>query len=135
MPEAAVFLLWACFPMPHPNQDTRLTIRLTPEELAQLEAKAGDRALSAFVRDLALERAARRKTAQHQPGDVTTALAQVLALLGRSGALTSLAAIGTAAQNGVLELDEVTLARLNTGLDDLAMIKRLLMKALRVAER
>jgi len=121
--------------MPTRSQDTRLTIRLTPEERAQLEAKAGDRALSAFMRDLALERAARRKTAQHQPGDVTTALAQVLALLGRSGAVAGISALGTAAQNGVLEHDESTLARLDTGLDDLATIKHLLMKALRVSER
>ncbi|WP_299628385.1 hypothetical protein [uncultured Tateyamaria sp.] len=62
--------------------DHRLTIRFTPEEYAQLQAKAGDQALSAFVRTAALADAAtKRAKPTRRPKTDQRVLAAILARL------------------------------------------------------
>lgn len=64
------------------TSDHRITIRLTPEEYAVIEAAAGDTPKSAFLRQAALAQAAkRRNTAQRVPAETTKVLAKILALL------------------------------------------------------
>jgi hypothetical protein len=63
-------------------KDPRVTIRFTPEEYAELRAKAGDQALSVFLREAGLAAAAqkRRKT-QARPRLDAQAAAAILARL------------------------------------------------------
>lgn len=62
--------------------DHRLTIRFTPEEYARLQAKAGDQALSAFVRTAALADAAtKRAKPTRRPKADQRVLAAILARL------------------------------------------------------
>ncbi|WP_238365455.1 hypothetical protein [Mesobacterium pallidum] len=121
--------------MPPNAKDTRLTIRLTPEERLALEAKAGDRALSAFVRDLALAEAANKRANTRVPAASSRELAQVLALLGQSGALQGLDRLGAAATNGIVALDEVERGQIDTARAEIGEIRALLMQALRVKSR
>jgi uncharacterized protein (DUF1778 family) len=67
--------------MPRPS-DHRITIRVTPEEYALIEAAAGSKPKSAFLREVALARAAtRRKTAQRLPAETDALMGKVLATL------------------------------------------------------
>lgn len=116
-------------------KDLRLTIRLMPEERLALEAKAGDRPLAAFVREKALGDAGARHSRTRRPTQETRHLAQILALLGQTGAVAGLHAIGQAAQDGVIDLEDTTLGQVEAAVEDLREIKRLLIRALRVAER
>lgn len=62
--------------------DHRLTIRFTPEEYARLQAKAGDTALSAFLRQAALgEATATRSKPLRRPKADQRVLATILAHL------------------------------------------------------
>lgn len=121
--------------MPADAKDTRLTIRLTPEERLALEAKAGDRALSAFVRELALAEAAQRRATMRVPATSSKELAQILALLGQTGALHGLDRLGTAARDGIVEMDDNTLAQISAARAEIGEIRALLMQALRVKGR
>lgn len=115
--------------MTTPPKDIRLTIRLTPEERLLLEAKAGDRALSGFVRALVFDKVSKRRAAR-APTQDTQKLAQILALLGRSNALKALTHLAQAAEHGVIDLDTETLAQITAAQSDLADIRRLLLRAL-----
>jgi hypothetical protein len=62
--------------------DHRLTIRFTPQEYARLQAKAGNTALSAFVRTAALgDAAAQRAKPLRRPKTDQRTLAAILARL------------------------------------------------------
>ncbi|WP_299587626.1 hypothetical protein [uncultured Tateyamaria sp.] len=75
--------------MTKPKQP-RITIRCTPEEYALIEAKAGDQAVAAFVRDAALGKAvAKRKPTQRKVGVDAKSAAQILALLGSHPLVTA----------------------------------------------
>jgi hypothetical protein len=60
----------------------RVTIRFTPEEYAELRAKAGDQALSVFLREAGLAAATRkRRKTQVRPALEAQAAAAILARL------------------------------------------------------
>lgn len=118
------------------SSDKRLTIRFTQEEYALLQAKAGDKALSAFVRDLSLDKAqSKRKTTNTAPIKDHVSLAQILALLGKSGISSEFSALNEAVKLGFVDLDEEAKNNVQIACDDLGKIKSLLMHALRVQEQ
>lgn len=120
-------------PLPKPS---RLTIRLTPQERELLEEKAGTKALSAYVREIVLERAtAQRSATVRVPPKNQSALAQILALLGRSGLHPSLHELARNARMGTVDLSDEALEQISKACTDIADIKALLMRALGTSER
>lgn len=64
------------------TSDHRITIRVTPEEYALIEAAAGNKPKSAFLREAALAQAAtRRKTVRRMPKETAALLGKILAML------------------------------------------------------
>ncbi len=116
--------------------DKRITIRLKPEEYALLTAKAGKKPLSTFFRDLALREAKARRTPNiAAPTKDRQALAQVLALLGKSDLSKSMADLAESAKLGTLPVTEETEAEIQTTCAEIAKIKSALMRALGIQER
>ncbi|MDJ0628820.1 MAG: hypothetical protein QNJ44_11215 [Rhodobacter sp.] len=116
--------------------DRRLTIRFTPEEYAEIAAKAGSQPVSSFLRETVLcDAASRRKSRTPAPIKDHGALAQVLALLGTHALTTTFKSAARAAENGTFVPDELTEASIATGLDALQELKSVLMRALGVTER
>ena len=121
--------------MPTPP-DHRLTLRLKPEEYAVLKAKAGNRPLSTFVRELVLDKAAGRRTvSKAAPIKDHKALAQTLALLGQHTLVRSFKQVQRGVDDGTLPEDEETRVLLCACHDLLASVHDLLMRALRVAKQ
>ena len=118
------------------TSDKRITIRLKPEEYAFLTAKAGKKPLSTFFRDLALSEAKARRTPNiAAPTKDRQALAQVLALLGKSGLSKSMNDLAESAKLGTLPVTEETEADIQTACADIGEIKSTLMRALGIQER
>lgn len=110
--------------------DIRLSVRMTRAERDALKERAGSDGISGFVRrQLFGKRAARRSTQPTKPK-----IAEILGKLGASGALASLKALSEAARHGTLELDEEQEKHIEIACSDVAEIKSLLMKALRIKE-
>ena len=119
-------------PQGNKTQDMRLSVRLTPEERLEIEARANGQKLSAYVRRVLLGKAAAKRSAA-RPDD--KALGQILGLLGQSNVFQSLADLSECAKVGALPEDEDIKASLTAAQTDLAEIKSLLMQALRTKER
>ena len=116
--------------------DQRITIRLKPDEYALLTAKAGNKPLSTFLRDLALNEAAtRRKPNIPAPTKDRKSLAHVLALLGKSKLSASMADLARSAKLGTLPVSEKTEAQIQSACTDIAAMKSDLMRALGIQER
>lgn len=116
--------------------DHRVTIRLKPDEYAVLAAKAGRKPLSTFLRDLALEKAAKiRRSSNVAPVKDHRALAQILCLLGQHNLAQTFKRVGNQVQDGVEPSDDETELLLRECSDHLSRIHKLLMHALGVAER
>jgi len=116
--------------------DHRITIRFTPEEYALITVKAGTEPLASFIRTQALERArSARKARTPAPVKDHTALAQVLAKLGSCAHVQDIRATAAARETGIVSTDTEIDACLYVAAADIAEIKRLLMRALGVAER
>ncbi|MEM7507585.1 MAG: hypothetical protein AAF415_12655 [Pseudomonadota bacterium] len=121
--------------MPH-RPDPRLTIRLTPEEYAEIKAKAGAKPLATFARELLLAKADRRRNAQVRAVmHDQAAYARILAMLGASAAVQAFRDAVRGTSNGTLPTSKDIEASLDAVVADIAEIKRLLMQALGVAER
>lgn len=106
-----------------------ISIRLTPQERAELVRRAGGRSVSAYVRDqLFAHGAESRKPNRNE-------LAQVLGKLGASGLAVSVNELARLAKLGALPVSEETEAQLRAACADLATIKSLLMRALGIKER
>lgn len=108
-----------------------LSIRLTVEERADLEARAGDVPVSAYAKSLlfasgarALRLSPRNPTLDHQ------ILAQLLAALGRSEIAPQLRDRADAARSGSLPVDEVTHAELKRCCADIGWMRDQLMAGL-----
>ena len=78
------------------------SIRLTFEERAFLEKKAGRMPLSTYIRSRLLEKAAKPRKTSGKPKINDAALARVLAALGQSGLSSNIAKLAEAVNAGQL---------------------------------
>lgn len=108
-----------------------LSIRLTGEQKADLEARAGDLSVSAYAKSLlfaehavAMRLSPRNVLLDHQ------ILGQVLARLGQSGIAPDLAELASAVRCGALPLDEVTTQQIKQSCADIAWMRSALMHGL-----
>lgn len=112
------------------------SLRLTAQERVRLERQAAGLSLGAYIRERLLGGGeSPRRTRGKFPAKDHTALAQVLALLGRSELAASLATLARAVSTGSLPVTPETEATLQKACQDVAAIKSMLMKALGIAER
>ncbi|MFN3224720.1 MAG: hypothetical protein ACE360_00525 [Hyphomicrobiales bacterium] len=108
---------------------TPISIRLTPQERAELVRRAGSRSVSAYVRELVF--AARAGAQKPRRSD----LAQVLGLLGASDLSSSVGELARLAKLGALPVSEETETALQAACADIAAMKATLMRALGIKER
>lgn len=125
---------------PRPKRKKRrqppLSIRLTPEERADLEARAGDLPVSAYAKSLLFAVTARpARLSQRNPSLDHQILGQLLGALGRSEIAPHLRELAESARSGSLPLDEITTAQLHEACQDVAVMRSELMRALGVGER
>jgi hypothetical protein len=106
-----------------------ISIRLTPQERAELVRRAGGRSLSVYVRDCLFGGGA--DGGKPRASDV----AQVLGKLGTSGLATSVGELARLAKLGALAVDDETEAQLRAACADISAMKAALMRALGIKER
>ena len=121
--------------MPHAT-DRRITIRFKPEEYARLEAKAGSRPVSQYIRSAVFEGgAAKRRGANRRVLPDAALAAKVLALLGPHPRLSGFKEAAARIEDGIEPAAEETKVLLSEIRDWLAKLHSLLMAALNVGER
>ncbi|WP_420722489.1 plasmid mobilization protein [Hwanghaeella sp. LZ110] len=98
-------------------------VRFSAEEWAQLEAKAGDMPLGAYIRAKALGKQTAAKTDY-------VMLGRILGLLGKSELASSLCLLAVAAEQGALMVDDDVAADLKSACADVQEIRLILIKAL-----
>ena len=107
------------------------SLRVTAEERAELERRAGSKPLGQFIREQCLGKAARPRTGRHRRAKVNHALfAQALALLGGSRLASNMNQIAKAAHIGALPVTPELSADLDGACSDIQAMRRLLMQAL-----
>ncbi|MEQ8602873.1 MAG: hypothetical protein RIB45_06110 [Marivibrio sp.] len=106
------------------------SIRLSADERAYLERKAGNRPLGGYIRGKLLgdEKAPRKAT--RAPAIDYAMLGQVLGVLGKSELATHLCLLAAAAEAGRLELAEQDRAALKDACEDVRVVRALLVSAL-----
>ncbi|WP_439629950.1 hypothetical protein [Shinella sp.] len=117
-----------------------LSLRLTPEERATLEAAAGGRALGAYIRarlfagegrhTIGVESDGNGNAERLSPEARQRLLAQILGALGQSRALRSLSELAEAARIGVLPLAPDVLADIRAACAGIQEIRLVLLRAL-----
>ncbi|MEW5421953.1 hypothetical protein HNS03_08530 [Amorphus sp. 3PC139-8] len=113
-----------------------VSIRLTAEERALLERRAGSLGLSTFIRNRLFEDGAEaRRPRGRFPVKDQQALAQVLAFLGKAGLAANVAELAKAMRVGTLPVSEETETALQVACADIAAIKVAVMRALGIQER
>ncbi|MEM7441562.1 MAG: plasmid mobilization relaxosome protein MobC [Pseudomonadota bacterium] len=108
-----------------------LTLRLTPEERANLEELAAGMTLSAYIRACVF--AKETKPRKSRPKSVVAdkkAIAEALALLGQSRIANNLNQLAYHANIGALGIGEPEQAQINEAYEHVLAIRALLMKAL-----
>lgn len=85
-----------------------LTFRLTPDERKYLERKAGNRPLSAYIRETLLGDQCAKRRVQRKPKVNQKELAGVLASLGQSRMSSNLNQIAKAANSGSIDMTDDT---------------------------
>lgn len=111
-------------------EERRLSIRLSFEQYAALEAKAGRKTVSQYVREeLGLIEKTRPK-ASRKPRNDEVLLARILAALGSSDMPRSMRDIADAARNGALPESPDTLLTLQAACLTIEKIRHDLIKAL-----
>lgn len=111
------------------------SLRLTAEERSQLERQAGAMPLGAFIRDRLLGSTAEpRRTRDRSPVKDHTALAGLVAQLGKSEIGRSLNEHVEAISTGCLLVTPETETALRRAADDIHSMKHMLMAALGVKE-
>ena len=127
-------------PDPRPKQKGTkarhiLSVPFTPEQIADLARRAGQRPLSAFVRDhlYPANDNNQPRLARPRSREMELFAAKALALLGPTA--TSLKSIAQAMSSGLVPFTPDTEAAIVKACADIAEIKTLLMKALRIRER
>lgn len=107
------------------------SLRLTFEERARLEQEAGDMSLGAYVRSRLFDNSRPApKRRSKKPVKDHAALAQVLALLGKSHIANNINQLAKAANTGSLPVNIETERALNDAVQDVANIRRTLLAAL-----
>lgn len=113
-----------------------VSIRLTADERARLERRAGSLGLSTYIRNRLFNEAAETRLPRGKfPVKDQQALAQVLALLGKTGLASNVAELAKAVRIGTLPVSEETETALQAACADIAAIKAALMRALGIRER
>lgn len=109
------------------RRDAPLSIRLSGAERSFLTAWAGQQPLSTYVKSVLFGSEGR---AVYRPDIDRQAVAQVLAMLGKSGLADSLARLARQAEAGTLYCDASLHAQLCNACSDVAALRALLMRAL-----
>lgn len=107
------------------------SIRLSAEERALLEHKAGNKPLGTYAREKLLgEAQTKRKAVPPAPKIDKVFLAQILGLLGKSELASSLCLLAVAAESGSVMLDEETDGQIKEACSDIHEIRLVLIRAL-----
>jgi hypothetical protein len=113
-----------------------LSIRLSPAERADLEARAGDVPVSSYAKSLLFAVTARpARLSPRNPTLDHQIIGQLLGALGRAEIAPHLRELAEAARSGSLPLDEITTAQLHEACHDVALMRAELMRALGVGDR
>jgi len=113
-----------------------ISLRLSVDERAALERAAAGRTLSSYIRNRLFEVGADvRRTRGRFPVKDQQALAQALALLGKTGLAANVAELAQAVRMGTLPVSEETETALQAACTDIAAIKAAVMRALGIQER
>jgi len=108
-----------------------ISVRFTDEERAELERKAGDLTLSAYIRSCCLsDNTPAHRTRGKRPVKDHEALGRVLGALGQSRLSNNLNQLAKAAHSGTLGLQDETEDALISAADDIASIRETLIAAL-----
>lgn len=99
-----------------------ISLRLTASERARLEAEAGTRTLSAYIRHRLFDVQAPRRQVRLPSRDVRL-LAQILASLGQSEIAGNLGELSRAAQTGTLIMTPENEAALQSACDGVAAMR------------
>ena len=109
-----------------------VSVRLTDDEKAALIHMAGQKGLSTFLRDKALDGVvgSARRVHKPKPGPNTRLLSELLACLGRKGLSDNLRRIAEAAERGALRFDPDAARNIQSACGDIAAMRLLLLKGL-----
>lgn len=113
-----------------PKRPAPFSIRLSAEERAYLERKAGSRPLGGYIRAKLLGDAEAPRKAARSPSIDYAMLGQVLGVLGKSELATHLCLLTAAAEAGRLELAEQDRTALKGACEDVREVRALLVEAL-----
>ena len=109
------------------------SLRLTPEERAQLESQAGSMPLASYIKSVVLaDDAPKYRKRRQAPSAEQQLLAEVLARLGQTKHANNLNQIAKHLNQGTLVLDEDLATDINTALADIAWMRTKLMETLGV---
>jgi hypothetical protein len=118
------------------RRNAPLSVRLTPAERADLEARAGDVPVSTYAKGLLFAVTARpARLSSRNPTLDHQIIGQLLGALGRAEIAPHLRELAEAARSGSLPLDEITTAQLHEACHDVALMRSELMRALGVGDR
>lgn len=106
------------------------SIRLSAEERAYLERKAGNRPLGAYIRSQLLDDAEARRKPSRAPSMDYTLLGQILGVLGKSELASRLCLLAVAAEAGRLALAEEERTALLEACADMHEVRALLVASL-----
>lgn len=107
------------------------SLRLTPEERAQLEREAAGMSLGAYIRSrLFNSEAPKRRTRGKHPVKDHQALGKLLGELGRSRLANNLNQLAKAVNTGSLEVSPDTKQAIQDGCSDINWMRRTLIQAL-----
>lgn len=112
MSQKAIDFKRAAAPSPSPQQASPFSIRFTADERAYLDAKAGNKPLGAYIRDVLLGDYGEKRGSYRKPKTDETQAAAILAERGRSRMPSNLNQLAKAANCGTLDVSEDTEAQL-----------------------
>lgn len=123
-------------PSRNPKRPPPFSLRLTQEERRSLEVRAGGEPLGSYIRSrlFDFEVSDRRPTRGRSGADSRKLLAQLLSKLGQSQIASNIDKLAQAVRIGVLPLTPETEPLIQQTASDIAVMKSMLMKALRIKE-